>query len=34
MNRLDEAAQVAGEAVRRGLDGSVVHTVLFSIALI
>jgi eukaryotic-like serine/threonine-protein kinase len=34
LNRLEDAAKVANEAVRRGLDGSVVHSVLYSIALI
>jgi tetratricopeptide (TPR) repeat protein len=34
MNRLEASAEVAHEAIRRGLDGSVVHTVLYSIALI
>jgi DNA-binding winged helix-turn-helix (wHTH) protein/Flp pilus assembly protein TadD len=34
LNRLDEAAQVAREAIRRDRDGSVLHSVLFSAALI
>ena len=33
-NRFDAAAQVVREANRRGLDGSVLHSVLFSTALI
>jgi DNA-binding winged helix-turn-helix (wHTH) protein/Flp pilus assembly protein TadD len=34
LNRLDEAAQVAREAIRRGWDGGVLHSVLFSAAFI
>jgi eukaryotic-like serine/threonine-protein kinase len=34
LNRLDEAAQVAREAIRRGWDGGVLHAVLFSVAFV
>jgi DNA-binding winged helix-turn-helix (wHTH) protein/tetratricopeptide (TPR) repeat protein len=34
LNRFDAAAQVVHEANRRGLDGSVLHSVLFSTALV
>jgi eukaryotic-like serine/threonine-protein kinase len=34
LNRLDEAAQVAREAIRRGWDGGLLHSVLFSAALV
>jgi eukaryotic-like serine/threonine-protein kinase len=32
LNRLDEAAEVAREAIRRGRDGGVLHSVLFTVA--
>jgi DNA-binding winged helix-turn-helix (wHTH) protein/tetratricopeptide (TPR) repeat protein len=34
LNRLDDAAQLAGEAIRRGRDGGVLHSVLFSVAFV
>jgi DNA-binding winged helix-turn-helix (wHTH) protein/tetratricopeptide (TPR) repeat protein len=34
LNRLSEATQVSREAVRRGRDGGVVHSVLLAVALI
>jgi DNA-binding winged helix-turn-helix (wHTH) protein/tetratricopeptide (TPR) repeat protein len=34
LNRIDEAAQVAREAIRRGRDGGVLHSVLFSAAFV
>ncbi len=33
MSRLGDSAEVADEAVRRGLDGSVMHGIMYSIAL-
>jgi DNA-binding winged helix-turn-helix (wHTH) protein/Tfp pilus assembly protein PilF len=34
LNRLSEATEVSREAVRRGRDGGIVHSVIFAVALI